>query len=148
MTYDIDRDAPACAEAEMAVYAPLAVVWEVLSDLERWPEWNEAVGEMQAPQHVRPGAKFQWSAGGMRITSQLQDVSAPARIAWSGRSFGVGARHVWELEPTDGGTVVRTRESFSGWVASLFRRPMRGMLDRSLRQGLEALKAEAERRAA
>jgi len=148
VAFDIDPHAPAAAAAEETIQAPLEVVWTTLSDLADWPRWNEAVGSMQAPSSLRPGATFRWEAGGMRISSRLEDVAAPARIAWSGRTFGVKARHVWELEARDGATLVRTRESFGGWLPWLFRAPLRGMLERALRQGLAALRSEAERAAA
>jgi hypothetical protein len=41
---------------------------------------------------------------------------------------------------------VRTKESYDGLVASLFRSPLRKTLDRALADGLRALKAETERR--
>jgi hypothetical protein len=68
-------------------------------------------------------------------------------IAWTGRIFGIGAVHVWPFEPHDGGTLVRTEESFDGLVARFFRRPLRKTLDRALESGLRHLKVEAERRA-
>ena len=48
--------------------------------------------------------------------------SAPRRIAWTGTSFGIKAIHVHTLEPRNGGTLVRTEESYDGLVARLFRR--------------------------
>jgi hypothetical protein len=43
---------------------------------------------------------------------------------------------------------VTTEETFSGPLARLFRRQLQKTLDRSLREGLEHLKREAELRAA
>lgn len=61
--------------------------------------------------------------------------------------MGIKAIHVYTLEPNqDGGTVVRTEESFDGLVAKVLRRPLQKTLDTALQEGLEHLKREAERR--
>lgn len=67
-------------------------------------------------------------------------------IAWTGKTLGVKAIHFWWLEPRDGKTLVRTKESYDGLVARLFRRLIQKALDRGLEDGLRYLKAEAERR--
>jgi hypothetical protein len=51
------------------------------------------------------------------------------------------------LEPRNGGTSVQTEETFSGLLARLFRGQLQKTLDKSLEEGLEHLKGEAERRA-
>jgi hypothetical protein len=61
--------------------------------------------------------------------------------------MSIKALHVWRFEPRGGGTWVRTEESFDGLLARVFRAPLRKQLEKSLREGLEHLKAEAERRA-
>lgn len=60
--------------------------------------------------------------------------------------MSINAVHEWRLEPSDGGTRVETEESFSGLLARLLRRQLQKTLDKSLRDGLEHLKREAERR--
>lgn len=82
----------------------------------------------------------------MRISSRLEEVDPPARIAWTGRMFGVRAVHVWELAAEGPGTRVRTRESFAGWLARLLPGTMRKALAKALEQGVAALKTEAESR--
>ena len=94
----------------------------------------------------RRGAAFRWKAGPGTITSTIQDVEPPRRIAWTGTSFGIKAIHVHTLEPRAGGTLVRTEESYDGLVARLFRRRLQTVLDTTLEGELQHLKAEAERR--
>jgi hypothetical protein len=77
----------------------------------------------------------------------LQHVERPRLIAWTGRTFGVDAVHVWRLEPKDGATQVRTEETFDGLVVRLLRGRLQKQLDDGLEGGLRHLKAEAERRA-
>jgi len=84
-------------------------------------------------------------AGGAKIKSRLEEVTAPKKIAWSGRCSGSGRSRL-ELEGQAYGTKVHTEESFEGPVARLFRGFARRTLDRALDQSTKALKAEAESR--
>jgi hypothetical protein len=86
-------------------------------------------------------------AGPGTITSTLQHVGRPHVIAWTGRTFGMDAFHVWRLEPNNGATRVQTEETFDGLMARLFRRRLSKTLTSSLESGLRHLKTEAERRA-
>jgi hypothetical protein len=94
----------------------------------------------------RPGSAFRWKAGPGTITSTIQDVDPPRRIAWTGTSFGIKAIHVHTFEPRAGGTLVTTEESYDGVVARLLRRRLQNILDSTLESELEHLKTEAERR--
>lgn len=143
---EIDRNAPAVGSAEAAVGAPVEAVWRLLSDLGKWPSWNGSITEIRVNGPVEAGTTFGWKAGGMRISSRLEEVTPPFRIAWTGRMFGVRAVHVWELAAEGSGTRVRTRESFAGWLARLLPGTMRKALAKALEQGLAALKAAAESR--
>jgi len=61
--------------------------------------------------------------------------------------LGIRAMHVWELRGEDGGTRVRTEESFEGLVAKLFRGYARKVLAKALDQGISSLKSKAESQA-
>lgn len=136
--------APVVASAEIHVSAPIEVVWGVLSDFGSWPDWNKAVSKMEMDGELSVGTDFVWVANGTKIRSRLEELNSPHRMVWSGRTFGIRAIHVWEFQATNGGTLVRTTESFDGLVARLFRRSMKKMLVKSLEQGVMSLKAEAE----
>jgi uncharacterized protein YndB with AHSA1/START domain len=142
------RSAAVSASDELLIDAPPEVVWDVLATFEDWPSWNPDVKSMSIDGPVAPGTQFRWKAGPGTITSTLQEVDPPRLIAWTGRTFGVKAFHVWRLEPRDGRTFVHTEESFDGLIARLFRGRMRKTLAEGLESGLRHLKAEAERRAA
>jgi len=145
---DINRDAPVQEAAEAQVAAPLDLVWEVQSDLVRWPEWNPDVDEVQLLGPFSPGTEFRWKAGGMRIVSELREVQPPRRLAWTGRTLGIHAIHTWSFVESEGRTRVRTEESFEGWLARILPGPLRRTLKSSLEKGLSALAAECERRLA
>ena len=53
---------------------------------------------------------------------------------------------MWEFEERDDATLVRTSESFKGFIVKLFQGAMTRMLSQTLEQSVTALKAEAEAR--
>jgi carbon monoxide dehydrogenase subunit G len=143
---DADRDAPAFAEGELLVDAPRALVWLVLTDFVRWPQWSPGVTSVSLDGDVVPGGTFKWRSGRNTIKSQLVDVDAPVRLSWTGRTTGIRAKHTYELDERGAGTIVRTAESWSGLVVKLLGRTLQPTLQKTTDDGLAALKAEAERR--
>lgn len=143
---EINKEAPAIAFTEGMVEAPVDTVWQTLVDFEQWPQWNSKVSQMKLRDEVREGSSFVWKAGGSKITSTIEEIDAPSRIVWSGKTLGIRAIHVWEFEEKDGGTLVRSRESFEGAVASMFRGMTKRMLVSTLERGVQDLKTEAEAR--
>lgn len=145
---DINRNAPAVASSEISVSAPIETVWNVISDIDQWPRWNAAISEAKLDGKLQPGSIFRWKAGPGGITSTLRQVEPPHILAWTGKTFGINAIHVYRLEPDAGGTRVSTAESWEGLPVRLMRGRMQRSLEDALGPGLEALKREAETRAA
>jgi uncharacterized protein YndB with AHSA1/START domain len=141
-------DAPVRSKREIEIAAAPEVVWDVLTHFERWPEWNPQVKSMSFDGPLAPGSEFRWKAGPGTITSTLEQVEAPQRVSWLGRTKSIRAIHEWRLEPRDGGTFVETEETYSGLLARLFHGRLQKTLGKALEDGLEHLKREAERRAA
>ena len=144
---DVDRDAPALAQAETEIAADPETVWEVLTGLESWPSWNPDVRSVSVEGALEPGTVFSWKAGRATITSTLRAVERPRLLGWTGKTTGIRAVHVWSLEARDGGTFARTEESWDGLLVRILRGPMQKNLQKAMDDGLRYLKAEAERRA-
>jgi hypothetical protein len=144
----VNLSAPVVGTSETVIAAPPELVWDVLSAISEWPDWNPDVRSVSMRGTVSEGAKFRWKAGPGTITSTLEQVEPPRRIAWSGKAFGLQALHVYFLEGRSGMTRVRTEESYDGLMAHLFRGRLQETLERALDNGLRHLKAEAERRSA
>jgi hypothetical protein len=142
----INPVAPVVGAGRAEIAAAREVVWEVLTGIERWPSWNPDVKSVAMHGALSEGSVFRWKSGPGTITSTLEHVEAPRRVAWSGKAFGLNAIHVYALEALDGTTLVRTEESYDGLVARLFRGRLQKTLDYALESGLQHLKAEAERR--
>lgn len=134
------------ASAQIAINAPAARVWSLLTAVEAWPQWNKAVESAKIDGAFDVGAVFRWKSQGFNVTSTLVAVDAPHRIIWSGEAFGTKARHEWEIVPTEQGVIVKTSETFDGWLPKLMPQTMQEKLEQTLPAWLAALKVEAERR--
>jgi uncharacterized protein YndB with AHSA1/START domain len=144
---EIRRDAPAVASSEIEVAAPPEVVWDVMADFERWPEWNPDVKSVSVDGPVGEGTTLVWRTGPTTIKSEVRESDRPASIGWVGKTLGINAIHVWRFEPRDSGTRVYTEESWEGWLPRLLRGWMRRTLQAGVDDAMPHLKAEAERRA-
>jgi uncharacterized protein YndB with AHSA1/START domain len=142
----INEEAPVVGRSEIEIDAAPEVVWDVLTAIARWPSWNPDVKTMSMEGPLAEGSVFRWKAGPGTITSTLRRVEPPRLVAWTGKTLGIRAVHFYRLEPRDGGTFVRTEESYEGLVARLLRGSLQKTLDGALGDGLRYLKAEAEQR--
>ena len=146
-SFAADANAPVFASGEIQIAAPPEVVWDVVANIDQWPEWNPGVSDVSLDGPIAAGTTFKWKAGRSKITSKFERVDRPRSIAWTGKTIGIPAKHVWEMEPVDNGTLLRTEESWGGWLTRLLRRKLQAMLNEAVHKGLQATKTEAERRA-
>ena len=110
----VNERAPVVGSSEIEIASPPQAVWDVLTAFERWPSWNPDVKSMSVRGGVAVGSQFRWKSGPGTITSTIRRVEPPRLIAWTGRTLGIKAIHVWTLEPRDDNTFVRTEESLEG----------------------------------
>ncbi|UBF28829.1 SRPBCC family protein [Kovacikia minuta CCNUW1] len=141
---EINLQAPVIAQHQIVVNASSEAIWQVLSDINRWTDWNPNISEATLEGALKPGSIFRWKAGGTAILSTLQEIEPQRRLSWTGQVIGTRAIHTWMLEPQVDSVLVRTEESFEGWLVRLSKRMMQRMLDQSLQEWLECLKQKAE----
>jgi hypothetical protein len=141
----IADDAPVVSSVELEIDAPVGAVWDVLVAIDEWPGWNPDVKSVSIEGPARKGASFRWKAGPSTIRSTIVQFDRPRLLAWTGRTLGIHAVHVWRLEQLGSGTLVRTEESYEGVVARILRRPLQKTLHKALADGTAYLKAEAEK---
>jgi len=140
----IEKDAAVVSSAEIEIDASIEAVWSILTEIERWPTWNPDVKSVSLDGPPVECATFRWKAGPSTITSTVIRLDRPRLIAWTGKTLGIRAIHVWRLETHDARTLARTEESYDGLVARILRRPLQKLLDRTLADVVRHLKAEAE----
>jgi len=132
------------AEASIVIDAPLETIWSLVIDVDRWPSWNPAIEDAQIKGSFLPGSEFAWTSGGTHIRSKVQAVEPHKSLYWTGEAFGTNAIHSWDFAMTSQGVLVKTHESFSGWLPALLPKMMQRKLDETLAALLNSLKTAAE----
>lgn len=103
-----------------------AAVWELLTDAERYKDWNSAVVSIKGP--IKLGNKIELvsTADPKRtFTLKVTEMQAPNRMVWSdGMPMGLflGERTYTVTENADGGSEFTMVEEFTGLLAPLITR--------------------------
>jgi len=142
---------------EIEIDASPARVWAVLTDFDRWSEWNSVLLGMKLRGPLQVGTKAKLTInlgpplGKKQLPVQLKVVSKDHELTWGG---GVAplmvVRHGFRLEPTAAGTRVVHAEIFSGLGGPLVLRLVeKGLhasyerLNQRLRERCEASRADS-----
>jgi hypothetical protein len=117
----IDDRAAIKGRREIAVAAPPAKVWAVLSDVPHWDvNLEPGVHDIRVPDGVRTDARFTRVNKGATMKAQFAVVEPERELAWTGSAFGAKVVHRYVLEPRpDGGTRVIVEESMAGPLLAL-----------------------------
>lgn len=134
---------------EVEIAAPVEVVWEALTDLGAYQDWNPFIVSSQGRADVgeRLTNRMQ-PAGGRGITFKptVTVAEPPVTLEWLGRLGLPGifdGRHRFDLAPSqNGGTLVTQSEQFDGILV----RFMRTSLDTQTLAGFEAMNAALKAR--
>ncbi len=137
----------------IVIDAPVKTVWQVLTEVENWPDWNTVCREcrLEEGDALEEGACLSFELSPLvfplRIAPVIEAYEEGKKLTWAGSKWGIHARHTFSFSPLDGGCRLESREVFSGillWAARLTGVPNR--LHGLTRRLLSAIKAEAEAR--
>jgi len=129
--YGVDPAAQIRYRTEAVINAPLATVWKLQTDVERWPSWQKPVTSIKRldPGRLRAGSRFRWTTPvpetpstpetTLVITSTVHQLRTNQCIRWSGPAIGEGLSidngvHVWTFTKVRAGVLVRTEETWTG----------------------------------
>jgi Polyketide cyclase / dehydrase and lipid transport len=142
---EVNHAAPAVAERQVFIRAPRERVWNFLSRIDDWPQWQTGVSSARLDGPLRRGSACRWRAGGLTVKSTLTQVTPPFHMGCTGKgALGLRVRNAWHLYRHPDGTVAMTAESFEGPLARLLRPLLRRTLKRELENRVSGLKREAE----
>ena len=141
----INQNAPVKQNNAIFIQASPEKVWEVLTNINNWPNWNTKISRAQIVGPVAPQANFKWKVNRAKINSNLHTVETNRVLGWSGTTFGGSAIHNWYLSTENNGTRVQVEESMEGWLVGLFKKKMNKDLATDMQAWLDQLKAEVER---
>ena len=130
--------------------APIDLVWEVLTQFDRYGEWNrftpkvETTGRLGDP--VTLFVRLNEGEGKRLTRSKLTlKKRAAYELCWGAENFFIKANRYQTLTPLEGGkTLYQSREPFGGLLAPLIMWLHRDNLMRGYRWAAEGLKARAE----
>jgi hypothetical protein len=134
---------------EIDIAAPPAVVWEILTKLDDFENWNPfvvegsgelVVGERLSVSIMPPGKRAQTFRPTVTVVDEERKFEWLGKLGVSGVFDG---RHQFVLEPTTEGTKFIQREEFTGVLAGLLMR----MIGDATREGFEAMNHALQGRA-
>jgi uncharacterized membrane protein len=137
-------------EDSIEIDAPPQLVWDVFSDVERWPEWTASVTSLVGRDgpDLAVGKRFAIKQPGMqKLVWRVTEIDPGSSWTWVQRSPGVlvTARHDVISQP-GGRTLVRQKLDQRGVLGSLVGRLMVKKTKRFLALEAQGLKARAEQR--
>ncbi len=117
--------------ASTTINATPEAIWEILTDVARWAEWNTTVdkveGEVALGKKVTVYAKV---SPGRAFAVKVSVLEPPRKMVWTG-GMPLGlfkGERTYTLEPkSDGSVAVTTSEVFSGLISPLITRSMPDM---------------------
>jgi uncharacterized membrane protein len=134
-------------EGSIEIDAPAQLVWDVFSDVERWPEWTASVKSLAALDGpLAVGKRFAIKQPRMsKLVWKVTEIDPGSSWTWEQRAPGAfaSARHDVIPQP-GGGTLVRQRLEQRGPLGALVGRLMTGMTKRYLQLEAQGLKARSE----
>lgn len=136
---------------EFHIDAAPGVVWRVMSDIERWPQWTATAEAAERGEDgpLRTGATARMkivgaSRVGLWTVTSLED---GREFVWENRTAGVRSVAGHRVEPDGAGSKVRLWIDQSGPVAALIGWYLRRVSNRNIDIEAEGLKRESERQA-
>ena len=111
------------------IHASIERVWDLLTDVERWPSWWRACRWVRLESSTNPASVvFQWKAHPVELRSAVVKSDRPHSFAITADATGVRAERTFTLRPTPDGssTVVVSHETQVGllpWLGRAFLAP-------------------------
>jgi hypothetical protein len=138
-------------QERIRIDATASVVWDVLMDVARWPEWTASIDalEPQAPGLLAVGSVARLKQPGYRAAMwRVTQMDAGRSFTWETQAFpGVRAIAVHDIAPDGDATVVTLTVETTGPLAFLAAPMITRASRRFLPMEAQGLKARSEERA-
>lgn len=130
---------PIYIENRTGVAAPAEIIWEILTDLPRWPEWNPLYAS--ASGDIKIGSP--WTMV-LKLPGRPDEVQRPKVLDWAPndhihlqtKTFFIATLRYLEIEElSKEGCIFSNGERFQGMLAGMIIRPFA----RDLRKGFDAM---------
>jgi uncharacterized membrane protein len=135
-------------ESSVAIDAPASLVWDVFTDVERWPEWTASVTRLVALDGpgLAIGKRFAIKQPKLpTLVWEVTDLAPGVSWTWAQRSSGVSTLAHHTLTPTDDDrTLVRQTLDQQGLGGAIVGRLMARTTRRYLEMEAQGLKGRSE----
>lgn len=137
-------------KTQIEINAPKSVVWDILADVDAYPEWNSLVTELKGD--LAPGRKItvklqQPGSKPMSFSPKVLSADLDGGLIWKGKLFIPGVfdgEHHFELDATGSDQCVfRHFEVYRGVLVPLLKK----MLETQTKTGFEHMNNALKRRA-
>lgn len=129
------------------IAAPPERVWQVMTDVELWPEWTESVEKVKrldnGPFRVGSRARIKQPKF-LPAVWEVTELTAQRSFTWISRSPGVVASAKHRIEPTARGSKVNLSVAYGGLLGGLVAKLLGGITDRYLMYEAAGLKQRSE----
>lgn len=132
---------------EIDVSATPSRVWEVMSDLDRWPEWTRSVSSVTrlGGKLFETGTRVLVRQPGLPPAIWKISVIEPGRsFTWTSWAPGIHVTAKHSAAPAPGGSRVTLYLEYEGFVGQLFARLTEKITERYMRFEASGLKARSE----
>jgi hypothetical protein len=136
--------------ATIQIDAPPTAVWAVLTDLDRYPEWNplfrQASGQVAVGNRITLRSVHPANGRLMTVKPKITAADPGVELRWASSLPGImSGEHRFTLTPAEGGTRLVQSETFRGLLVA-FSGKILSRAEASFRGLNEALKKRAEAR--
>ena len=124
------------------INASIQKVWDILTDVEKWPEWNSEVKNVDLKGELKEGTHFGWKLGRKSGNAEIQLLKEPTSFTWTGKANLVKRIFVWSLESDENQTIATVSTSLQGTFVVLMENHQK--IYDELLNWLECLKTTSE----
>lgn len=133
-------------ETSILIHATPTIVWSILTEFEKYPEWNPFVKSLKGS--VAEGKQIEVQLPGMKFKPTVVTFKPEQEFAWLGHLWIKGlfdGRHSFRLvDNNDGTTTFYHSENFSGILVPIFKQKLLKDTLNGFEHMNQKLKARAE----
>ena len=137
-------------QEQVDIEAPADVVWDVMTDVRRWPEWTDSITSVEALQDgpLRVGAKFRVRQPRLpRAVWEVTEVQPGRSFTWVNRTPGLVSTATHSVEGHEHRTSSGSLTLEQSGALSFLVRPYRSLTRRYVQLEAAGLKRRSEQHA-
>jgi hypothetical protein len=95
------KEAPMMVGPDIIADVPLADAWALVSNVDKWSDWNSRISGVTHTAAVAEGAVISYVDGGKKIEASVTEFKDQSLLVWEGSATGSRVRLRWMLKAMD-----------------------------------------------